>query len=277
MRKLILVLTVAAALAACGGNSQSDKDRNATQPGGASASQPGSQPASQPAPPGTPGSGAATPQASPAQPGGGAAANPGVAPGGNAQPSTDRRAESPTPPPQPEFREVTIPAGTVLPLRLEDAVASDTSRVEEPVHATITRPILVRGEAVIPAGSEVHGTVTEAKQSGRVKGLAEIHVRFDGLILKGDRERYPIRTGLLTRRARATKGKDAAKIGLPALGGAVIGGLLGGKKGALVGGTVGAGGGTAVVLSTRGEEVRLPRGTTISVTLLEPVTVRTRS
>jgi hypothetical protein len=56
--------------------------------------------------------------------------------------------------------------------------------------------------------------------------------------------------------------------------GAVVGGLLGGKKGAIVGGAVAGGAGTAVVLSTRGKDVRLPRGSRLSIRLLEPLTVR---
>ena len=59
----------------------------------------------------------------------------------------------------------------------------------------------------------------------------------------------------------ATKQKDALEIGAPAAGGAIIGALIGGKKGALIGTAVGGGAGTAVVLSTRGKEVHLPRGT----------------
>ena len=74
--------------------------------------------------------------------------------------------------------------------------------------------------------------------------------------------------------APATKKKDALTIGAPAAGGAIIGGLLGGKKGAGIGALAGGGGGTAVVLSTRGKEVRIGRGATLNVTLTEPVAIR---
>jgi thiamine biosynthesis protein ThiC len=45
---------------------------------------------------------------------------------------------------------------------------------------------------------------------------------------------------------------------------------------AAIGGAVGGGAGTAVVLATPGEEVRLATGTSVTVKLLEPVTVRLR-
>ena len=64
----------------------------------------------------------------------------------------------------------------------------------------------------------------------------------------------------MARTAAATKKKDAVEIGAPAAGGAIIGALVGGKKGALIGTAIGGGAGTAVVLSTRGKEVRLPKG-----------------
>jgi hypothetical protein len=63
------------------------------------------------------------------------------------------------------------------------------------------------------------------------------------------------------------------KIGLPAAGGAIVGGIVGGKKGAGIGALAGGGGGTAVVLSTRGKEVRVGRGALLSVRLTAPLTV----
>jgi hypothetical protein len=54
---------------------------------------------------------------------------------------------------------------------------------------------------------------------------------------------------------------------LPAVGGAIIGGLIDGKKGAAIGAGVGGGAGTAVVLTTRGKEVRLGRGAVVSIRL----------
>ena len=68
--------------------------------------------------------------------------------------------------------------------------------------------------------------------------------------------------------------EDAAKIGIPAGAGAVIGGIVGGKKGAAIGATVGGGAGTAVVLSTSGEEVELPRGTTLTLPVEQAIEVR---
>jgi hypothetical protein len=172
--------------------------------------------------------------------------------------------------------EITIPAGTVLPVVLDTGVSSVSSHIEEPVHAHVTNPIVVRGITVIPTGSRVSGIVTDATRSGRVKGRAHVALRFETLSPAGEDARYSIHTSAVGRTAAATKEKDALEIAAPAAGGAIIGALVGGKKGALIGGAAGGGAGTAIVLSTRGKEVSLPEGSAISLKLTEPVTVTVR-
>ena len=172
-------------------------------------------------------------------------------------------------------RDVTIPAGTELPITLDTTVASDVSRVEERVNAHLTRPIVIQGSTALPAGTRVAGVVTDATRSGKVKGRAHVALRFDSIV-PGEGTRYRIETTAIGRTAPATKEKDALKIGAPAAGGALIGAIAGGKKGALIGGAIGGGAGTAVVMSTRGEEVRMPKGTALRVKLTEPLTVKVR-
>jgi hypothetical protein len=175
---------------------------------------------------------------------------------------------------EPEFREVTLPAGTVLPIELQSAVASDTSNVEDPVKASLRRAVIVEGVEALPAGSTLNGTVTAAKRSARVKGRAQVAFRFDSIVPAGRDERIAIRTSAVSRMAPATKKKDAATIAVPAAGGAVIGGIVGGGSGAAKGAVIGGGAGTGVVLATRGKEVRFGPGADFSVTLQAPVTIR---
>jgi hypothetical protein len=172
----------------------------------------------------------------------------------------------------PVVQEVTLPAGTALPLRLETTVASDASSVEDTVRATLRQPLVLDDKQVLPVGTDVSGVVTAARRSAKVKGRALVAFRFTRLTV--DEESYPIRTRVISRQAPGTKAKDAKTIGIPAAGGAVVGGIIGGKKGAAIGGAAAGGAGTAVVLSTRGKEVRLPAGTNITARLSEPLTVR---
>jgi hypothetical protein len=178
-----------------------------------------------------------------------------------------------------EWREVTLPAGTRLPIVLETSVGSDTSHAEEPVEARLARAVSLHGETVLPEGSRLSGVVTEATRSGKVKGRAHVAIRFDTVTAQGPdaaNEHYAIRTALIGETAQDTKKKDAIEIGAPAAGGALVGALLGGKKGALVGTAVGGGAGTGVVLSTRGKEVHMNRGAALTLQLSDPLTVRVR-
>jgi hypothetical protein len=179
---------------------------------------------------------------------------------------------APPPPPAPRFREVTLPSGTELPLSLQTALASDTSTVEDPVRATVRRAIAVDGDTVIPAGTPVRGVVTGAERSAKVKGRATLSFRFTSLTL--DDEAHDIRTSSVAYQAEGTKKKDAAKIGIGAGAGAIVGGIIGGGKGAAIGTAVGGGAGTGMVLATRGEEVRLAAGTPVTVRLSQPLTVQ---
>ena len=176
-------------------------------------------------------------------------------------------------PPIATFREVTLPEGTPLAVRLDSAVSSDSSRVEDPIEATLTDAVIVDGTVVLPAGSVVRGNVAAAEPSGKVKGRASLALRFSSVSVAGRDERYPI-AARVDRMAPATTGEDAAKIGIPAAGGAILGGLIGGKKGAAIGTAIGGGAGATVVLSTSGQEIRLPRGTVLSLPLDRAVDVR---
>jgi hypothetical protein len=169
-------------------------------------------------------------------------------------------------------REITIPTGTQLRLRLDSSHASDTSSVEERVQAHLVSPIVVNGVTVVPSNAAAIGHVTAARESAKVKGRAYLAVRFTEL--RTDDDRYRMSTRTWGREAPGTKKKDAAKIAVPGAVGAIVGAAVDGKKGAAIGAGVGAGAGTAFVLSTAGEEVRLPRGSTLLVRLSAPLTVR---
>jgi hypothetical protein len=174
-----------------------------------------------------------------------------------------------------QYREVTVPSGTTLPLDLATAVASDTSDVEQPVRATLRSPVSVNGQVVLPAGSEVTGVVTQADGSGRVKGRARIALRFSGLRANGSS--YVIKTSGYAQEAAATKKKDATKIAIGAGAGAALGAILGGGGGAAKGAAIGGAAGTGAVLATKGDEVRLGPGANISTRITAPLIVRFRS
>jgi hypothetical protein len=172
-----------------------------------------------------------------------------------------------------DYREVTLPAGTILPVDLETAVGSDISRVEQRVDARLRRAVTANGVEVLPAGTAVIGHVTAARRPGKVKGRGLIAMRFTQIDTPGAGTTR-ISSASISRLAPATKEQDALKIVAPAAAGAVIGRIAGGKGAARKGAVIGGAAGTGYVLSTRGKEVRLGRGADLSVRLTAPLTVR---
>lgn len=172
------------------------------------------------------------------------------------------------------YREVTVPAGTSLPLELTTPLSSGTAHVETPVSARLRDAVMVNGFTAIPAGTVFNGTVTDVEESGRVKGRATLTFRFDEATVNGVREH--LSTEPLTFRAEATKSEDATKIGAGAGIGAAIGAIVGGGKGAAKGAAIGGAAGTGAVLATKGKDVTLPVGKDLTTTLEESVNVRAR-
>jgi len=186
-------------------------------------------------------------------------------------PATEVKERAPA---APIVRNITIPDNTVLDVTLNTALASDTSRIEQRVNGTVASPVTVDGVTVIPSGSSVSGNVTNVKESGKVKGRAQLAFSFNRLSVGGTT--YDIDTKPFSFVAESTKKDDAVKIGVGAGAGAVIGAIAGGKKGAAIGSAIGGGAGTGVVLATDGKEIRLAEGRKLKVSLTNPLTIRTK-
>lgn len=163
--------------------------------------------------------------------------------------------------------KVSVPEGTALPLVLETSVSSAANTEGDSVVAKLADDLRVGEKVVAPAGSEVKGRVTAAVRSGKVKGRARLAFAFDTLVVKG--KRVEIATTAVDITAENTKKKDATIIGGATAGGAILGAIIDGKKGAAIGAGVGAAGGTGTVLATRGKEVELRSGQSLTVKLTE--------
>lgn len=172
----------------------------------------------------------------------------------------------------PAFREVTIPAGTVLRVGLVSRVSSDGSAVEDRVRGILRDGVRVDGVDALAEGAELIGSVLQADRAGKVKGVARIAFTFTEVETAG--RTYAIAAERLAYSAQPTKKDDATKIGIGAGAGAIAGAIAGGKKGAAIGTGLGAAAGTGVVLATRGDEIILAPGTVVSTRLTAPLTVR---
>ena len=219
-------------------------------------------------------------QSAPSSSTGPAADTPAAGAGGasgapSATPGADARGEAPANAPAKEpiitTMPMDVPAGTELVLTLETPVSSETAKPDQPVRATLAKPVVVAGMEVIPVGAAVTGAVVSAERSGKVKGVASIALRFNEVIVMNTP--YRISTARIARQAETTKGKDAKTIGITTGVGTAIGAIAGGGKGAAIGAGVGGAAGTGAVLATRGKEVAIPAGATLRTEITETVRV----
>lgn len=169
-------------------------------------------------------------------------------------------------------KQVALPAGTVVTVRLASAVGSKLSVNGGHFSAIVARPVEVDGKVVLPAGAEALGRVAEAVPQGRFKGAAVLRLVLETVTL--DKDSYDVQTSSVSLYQKGKGKRTATFIGGGAGGGALIGGLAGGGKGALIGAALGAGAGTAGAAYTGEKEIVLPAESALSFKLTEPVTIK---
>lgn len=173
-------------------------------------------------------------------------------------------------------RVVTVPAGTVIPLRMETYLSSESSRSGDSFTATVFRDVEIDRWAAIPQASKIEGHVTQVTRAERRSKAGTIGVAFDRLILV-DGESIRVDGTLTTLDDEARKKLEADEegrvegdsqkrravifIGGGAGAGAVIGAIAGGGKGAAVGAGVGAVLGTIGTLLGKGDDAEVKPGT----------------
>jgi hypothetical protein len=173
-------------------------------------------------------------------------------------------AETPAPPPpKPKI----VPAGTVIRVRLNEAIGSKTAQAGQTFTGSVMDPIVVGGRTLIPAGATVAGEVTEAKSAGRFKGAAELAITIRSVTVGG--VPHTLAASTVSQTSTGKGKRSAALIGGGGGAGALIGGLAGGGKGALIGALAGAGAGTAGAGLTGNREITLPAESAVSFKLTQ--------
>ena len=170
------------------------------------------------------------------------------------------------------YLELSIAAQSVIGIRLDTSVSTETAKVEDRVAARVTRDVVVSSHTVIPAGARLEGSVTTVEHGGKFKNHAHLGVKFDTLYLS-DGTRVALQTQEITRDDDSASSAAAAKVGAGAVVGSIFGAILGGGKGAAIGGVAGGGVGAAGVASGKGNEARLGSGSLLTLQLSAPVTI----
>jgi hypothetical protein len=182
--------------------------------------------------------------------------------------------------------DVTLPEGTIIVLQLNDRLSTKTSSEGDSFTAVVMIPVFLNDKIVIPKGSQVAGSISRILRPGRFKGKAVMNLLFQSIAIPGHGQ-VPILATLVkvdsegnedvhsegSIEGKDSKSGDAVKVITPGLAGAGIGTLAGGGKGAGIGAGVGIAVGLATVFSSRGKDIEIPKGSTLSISLDRPLTL----
>jgi len=187
------------------------------------------------------------------------------------QEAPPQQAVPPPPAPPPPPQKVTIPAGTQLSVRLNDSLDSEKNQVGDTFHGSLSTPIVIDGETVIPSGADVVGRVANVQSAGRFAGSSLLTLELTSLSVNG--KTYNIQTNQWSRQGKGEGKSTATKIGVGTAAGAVLGGLIGGGKGAAIGAASGAGAGTGVAAAKKGQQIKLAPEAVLNFQIVNALTV----
>src|SRR6202158_114754 len=183
-------------------------------------------------------------------------------------------APAPSPQVQPLPGTLTVPAGTILLIRINEYLSSDRSRIGDQFTAVLENPIVVNGWVVARRGQMLVGQVKEARKAGRVKGTSELGVELTDMTVVDGRQ-VPILTELWKASGGTSHGQDAATIATTTGLGALIGAAADWGTSAAIGAGAGAAAGIGAVLLTRGRPTILEPEAQLSFRLVDALRIDT--
>ena len=180
-------------------------------------------------------------------------------------------AAAPAPAPAPSKPAVTVPAGTVVNVRLTTGIDVDASQAGQKFKAVVDDPVMVGGSTVIPRGASAYLQAVQVAQSGNMKGSDKITLKLNAVGFGGTV--HEVASTYVESKGKGEGKKTARKIGGGAGLGAIVGGIAGGGEGAAIGAAIG--GVTGAAVASGGEEhLKLPAETRLQFQLASAVTIR---
>jgi hypothetical protein len=162
-----------------------------------------------------------------------------------------------------------LPAGSSISIRMIDAIDSEKNNAGDEFRASLEDPITIGNDVVAPKGADVKVRLAEEKESGKIRGKAELTVELVSITVNG--KEIPVSTSSVSEYSGsrgARTAKSAAAVGAI---GAVIGAIAGGGKGAAIGAGAGAAAGAGAQVFMKGQRVRIPSETELTFTTSAPV------
>jgi hypothetical protein len=176
-----------------------------------------------------------------------------------------------TPDPARKPPPITIPQGTLLNVRLTEAIDIDAAQSGMMFKSLLDDPVMLDGKVTLPRGAAVTLQAVKVEQAGKFKGSDNITLKANSVALGG--RHYDIVTTQVEQKGSGEGKKTARKVGGGAGLGAIVGGIAGGGTGAAIGAAAGAATG-AVVASQGTEHLKLPAETRLQFALSAAVKVQ---
>ena len=184
-------------------------------------------------------------------------------------------------------RVATVPANTAFTGTITTPISSELNKVGDRVTLNVDQALSSSdGRVIVPAGSQIIGTVSKVVPSGRVGNPGDLDIDFNEIVTPNG-ERYTIQASVNTEdgmlHGDSTKGRILKGVGITALGaglgaavGAGLGPLAGGSvgKGAIYGTAIGAGAGAIAAGINKGKEVSMTSGDQLQIKLEQPIVVQ---
>jgi hypothetical protein len=171
---------------------------------------------------------------------------------------------------------LTIKAGTLVTVRLNQGLSSDRNRAGDGFAASLMKPVVVNGIVVAERGQTVGGRVVEAQKAGHFNGVSRLAVQLTDLTLV-DGTPAAIKSQFVSNSGPTSVGRAVATVGTTTAAGAAIGAAADWGTGAAIGAGVGAIAGIVGVLATRGQPTVLYPESVMTFRLETPVTLSTEA
>lgn len=180
-------------------------------------------------------------------------------------------ASAPAAPAPPPVRQVSIPSGTPVHVQMIDSVDSATNHAGDLFHASLSFPIVINGEPIVPTGTDIFVKLTNSSSAGRLTGRSELTLQLARLDFQG--KSYALASDDYQEVGKSRGKRTAVGAGVGAAVGAVLGGIFGGGKGAAIGAGAGGGAGTAGAAATGNTQVHISAETKLDFNLQQPVDI----
>lgn len=178
-------------------------------------------------------------------------------------------------PAEPVVEPRAVAAGTTLTLALDQVLSTKSNKAGDPFSAHLVADLLAPdGEVLLPEGTVVRGTVTDAQESPAADVPAMLRLQIvdaqvggEVLPMVADVEDMQLET-----EAKDSDRLTAGKVAVGVAAGALLSKALGksGTKGAVAGAAAGA----AVAVVTRDGHATLPQGAQMIIRLVAPLVIR---